>query len=272
MRYLRLGTVLVLVIMLILTGWTVTKELMRDKTPPVIRAEHEELHISIHDDPSVLLADLKATDDRDGDLTDKIFIERTSRFGDNFEVDVSYVVFDSANNMCRLHRTVYYDDYTLPSFTLTEPMLYNQGDTISVMDRLKLVDPIEGDITHKLKLEASNVNDSQPGLYEVTFHAVTDHGVDVRVTVPLNVQKYDALAPQIALSDYLVYVKKGTKIEPEKYIQDVKDYNGYPIDFKLVFAYSQVDTTKAGAGQIRYETTDAVGRKGYSYLTVVVEE
>ena len=272
MRYLRLGTVLVLIIMLILTGWTVTKELLRDKTPPVIRAEKVELHISIHDDPSVLLADLTATDDVDGDITDKIIIERTSRFGENYEMDVSYVVFDSANNMCRLHRTVYYDDYTPPEFTLSQPMIYNQGESVTIMDRLKLIDPIEGDITHKLKLESSNVDDTQPGLYEVTLSAVTDHGVDVRVTVPLNILKYDALAPTIVLKDYVVYVKKGDKIQPEKYIADVKDCNGYDIDFKMVFMYSQVDTTKAGAGQIRYETTDGAGRKGYSYLTVVVEE
>lgn len=272
MRYLRLGTVLVLVIMLILTGWTFTKELMRDKTPPVIHDANEELHISIHDDASAMMAGLTATDDKDGDLTDKILIERISRFGDDYQVDVSYVVFDSANNMCRHHRTVYYDDYTPPEFTLLKPLTYNQGETVGIMDRLKLIDPIEGDITHKLKLEDSNVNDSQPGIYEVTLRAVTDHGVDVCVRVPLNIQKYDALAPQITLSEYLVYVKKGEEIHPEKYITDVQDCNGYDIDFKLVFIYSQVDTTKVGGGQIRYETTDGAGRKGYSYLTVVVEE
>ena len=41
---------------------------------------------------------------------------------------------------------------------------------------------------------------------------------------------------------------------------------------KLVFVYPQVDTTKAGGGQVRYEAMDGTGRKGYTYLTVIVEE
>lgn len=272
MRYLRLGTVLALVVMLLITAWTVVMELRKDKTPPVIHDPREELHISVKDDPSVMLAELTATDDRDGDLTDKILIERISRFGENAQVDVSFVVFDSANNMCRYHRTVYYDDYAPPRLTLTKPLMYNSGEVITVMDRLKLHDSLEGDITHKLKLEKSNVNDSQPGVYEVTLSAVTDHGVDVQATVPLNVREYDSLAPNIVLSEYLVYVKKGEPFQPETYITDVRDCNGFPIDFKLVFAYSQVDTTKVGGGQVRFETTDGVGRKGYTYLTVIVEE
>ena len=272
MRYLRLGTVLALVVMLLITAWTVVMDLRKDKTPPVIHDPREELHISVKDDPSVMLAELTATDDRDGDLTDKILIERISRFGENAQVDVSFVVFDSANNMCRHHRTVYYDDYTAPRFTLTMPLMYNEGEVVGVMDRLKLHDDLEGDITYKVKLEDSNVNDSQPGVYEVTLRAVTDHGMDVCVRVPLNVKKYDALAPRITLSEYLVYIKKGQKLKPQDYITDVVDCNGYPIDLKMVFVYSQVDTNKVGGGQVRFETVDGVGRKGYTYLTVIVEE
>ena len=272
MRYLRLGTVLLAVLMLALTGWTVARDLMKDKTPPVIHDAQETLHISIQDDASVMLTELTATDDRDGDLTDKIVIERISRFGDNGEVSVSFVVFDSAGNMCRHRRTVYYDDYTPPRFTLTAPLMYNEGDVVSVMDRLKLHDSLEGDITYKVKLESSNVNDSQPGVYEVKLSAVTDHGVDVRVQVPLNVKQYDALAPQIQLSEYLIYVKKGETINPADYIADVRDCNGFPIDINLVFAHSQVDTNQVGGGQIRYEAIDGQSRKGYTYLTVIVEE
>lgn len=272
MRYLRLGTILALIVMLILTGWTVSQELRKDTTPPVFSDPLEEIHISISDDPSAMLAQLSATDDRDGDLTDHIRIERISRFGDHNQVDVSFVVFDNARNMSRHYRTVYYDDYTPPRFSLAEPLVYNEGATVGVMDRLKLYDVLEGDISYKVKLEDANVNDSQSGMYEVTLRAVTDHGVDVAVRVPLNVLKYDALAPKITLSDYLVYVKKGADFEPSQYITDVRDCNGFPIDFKLVFVYSQVDTTKAGGGQVRYETTDGLGRKGYTYLTVIVEE
>ena len=272
MRYLRIGTILVLILMLLLTGWTVVQDLRKDTTAPVFSDPLEDVHISVSDETSVMLAQLAATDDRDGDLTDHIRVERISRFGDQNQVDVSFVVFDRAGNMSRHFRTVYYDDYTPPRFALAEPLVYNEGTAVGVMDRLKLYDALEGDISYKVKLEDANVNDSQPGMYEVTLRAVTDHGVDVCVRVPLNVLKYDSLAPKITLSEYLVYVKKGEAFDPTQYITDVKDCNGFPIDFKLVFVYPQVDITKTGGGQIRYETTDGSGRKGYTYLTVIVEE
>ena len=272
MRYLRFGTVLVLIVMLILTGWVIVQDLRKDKVAPEFHDPLTEVHISVHDDVSAMLTGLTATDNQDGDLTDKICIERVSRFGDNYQVVVSFVVFDSAQNMSRHVRTVYYDDYTPPRFTLAEPLAYRESETVGVMDRLKLYDVLEGDISYKVKLEDANINDSQPGMYEVTLRAVTDHGVDVCVRVPLNVQKYDSLAPQIKLSEYLVYVKKGEDFNPTQYITDVRDFQGYPIDFKLVFIYSQVDVNKVGGGQVRYETTDGLGRKGYTYLTVIVEE
>ncbi len=272
MRYLRYGTVILLIVMLILTGWVIVQDLRKDTVAPVFHDSMTEVHISVHDDASAMLAGLTATDDRDGDLTDKIRIERMSRFGDNYQVVVNFVVFDSAQNLSYHTRTVYYDDYTPPRFTLAEPLAYNEGDTIGITDRLKLYDVLEGDISYKVKLEDATVNDSQPGVYEVTLRAVTDHGVDVCARVPLNVQKYDSLAPQIQLSEYLVYVKKGESLDPMQYVEDVKDFQGYPIDFKLVFVYPQVDTNKVGGGQVRFETTDGAGRKGYTYLTVIVEE
>jgi hypothetical protein len=70
MRYLRLGTILALIVILILTGWTVAQELRKDTTAPVFSDPLEEVHISVSDDPSAMLTQLTATDDRDGDLTD----------------------------------------------------------------------------------------------------------------------------------------------------------------------------------------------------------
>lgn len=272
MRYLRIGTIIVLVIMTVLTLFTGIQKLTRDKVPPRITDDVEQLHISIGDDSSALLQGLRASDDRDGDLTHRIVVERVSRFVETGAVDVSYVVFDKANNMSRYSRTVYYDDYTPPRFTLTKPLMYNEGSVVGVMDRLKLYDCLEGDITHKVKLEDSNVNDSQPGVYEVTLRAMTDHGLEVCARVPLNVKKYDALAPRITLSEYLVYLKKGDTLKPQDYVTDVRDCNGFPIDLKMVFMFSQVDTSQVGGGQVRYETLDGEGRKGYTYLTVIVEE
>lgn len=272
MRYLRLGTVLLLIVMLVLNGWAGYQELHRDKVLPEIHDSIGPLYISVHDDPSAMLQGLTATDDRDGDLTDKILVERVSRFQQIGQVQVSYVVFDKAGNMGTYSRDVYYDDYTAPRLHLEKPLMYNQGETVAIGDRLKLIDCLEGDITHKLKLEHSNVDDSQTGLYEVTLSATTEHGDFIRVRVPLNVRQYDSLAPVIELSQYLVYTKVGQTVDPLDYITELHDCNGFPIDVNLVFSFPQVDTSRPGGGQIRLEVLDGYGRKGYNYLTVIVEE
>ena len=272
MRYLRLGTVIILVVALFFTGQTIVRDARSDKTPPIICDAQGSIHISVKDDPSVMLAGLTATDDRDGDVTENIRIERISRLSDDGSVDVSFVVFDNANNMCRHIRTVFYDDYQSPRFTLTQPLVYYTGQTVAVMDRLKLTDSLSGDITHKVKLEASNVNNDQVGQYEVSLAAVTDYGDEVHARLPINIQKYDALAPMIQLSDYLVYTKVGEPIHPKDYITEIKDFNGFPIDINVVFVFNQVDFSKPGGGQFRLEVSDGDGRTGYSYLSVIVEE
>lgn len=272
MRYLRLGTIIILVVVSFFAGQTIVRDVRSDKTPPVICDDQGTIHISVKDDPSAMLAGLTATDDRDGDVTENIRVERISRFSDDGSVDVSFIVFDKANNMCRHIRTVFYDDYQSPRFTLTQPLVYYVGQTVAVMDRLKLNDSLSGDITHKVKLEASNVNNDQVGQYAVSLVAVTDYGDEVNARLPINIQKYDALAPVIQLSDYLVYTKVGEPIHPKDYITDIRDCNGFPIDINVVFVFNQVDFSKPGGGQFRLEVNDGNGRTGYTYLSVIVEE
>lgn len=272
MRYLRLGTIFALIAALLVTGWTALEQMRVDRVAPRFHDAQEELHLSVKDDADALLQGLTASDNRDGDLTNKILVERTSRFVEGGQIEVSYVVFDKANNMARHTRTVIYDDYTSPVLQLNEPLMYNEGEEVAVMDKLKLYDCLSGDITHKVKLEQSNVDDSRVGLYEVTISAITDYGEEMKATLPVNIIQYNALAPVITLSEYLVYVKKGETVHPKDYITDIRDCNGFPIDVNVVFAFSQVDTSQVGGGQYRLEVIDGNGNKGYSFLSVIVTE
>ena len=55
---------------------------------------------------------IKATDNRDGDLTKEVRISSISHFISGNERTVTYVVFDKSNQMGTLKRTVKYSDYT----------------------------------------------------------------------------------------------------------------------------------------------------------------
>lgn len=272
MRYLRLGTLIAAMAALVLLGYTVAAVLQQDTTAPAMEDAIGELHLNHIEDRSALLAGLTATDDRDGDITDRILVERISHFTEAGACNVSYVVFDSSNNICKYDRKVVFDDYTVPRLSLEKPLVYYEGSEITFMDRLRLEHMLEGDISHKLRLEASNVNSSEVGTYEIQVRARTAYGEEVYARLPLNVITYNSEAPIINLKQNLVYVKMGQPFDPKDYVLDVKDCNKNEINLDAVYVFRQVDMSKPGYGQVRMEATDQWGHRGVTYLTVIVEE
>lgn len=271
MRYLRLAVVLLFLISVGGVAYTVHTISTRDVTSPVITAEYDEIHMSVNDNQEILFDGLSAIDDRDGDITDQIILERISRFSEIGVCQVSFVVFDKENNLGRYQRTLYYDDYTAPRLHFDKPMLYYTAENISAFDGIRLFDCIDGDISHKLKLEASNVVASVPGIYEVELAAVTNYGDEIRVRVPLNVIDYSADAPVITLDKYLVYTKKGQSVDPLTYVSSVTDSKGNEMNIADIKVSNQVDFSKEGSGQILLEFTNSDGITGVTYLTVIVE-
>ena len=272
MRYLRLVTILIFVAACAVLCWTLYGLSQRDTTAPQIMDSVGELHLRVADDASQLMKGLTATDDRDGDLTDRILVERVSRFSQPGVCQVSYVVFDSSNHFSRYQRTVVYDDYISPRLQLEQPLMYRLGEQIAIMDRIRLYDCLDGDITYKLKLESSNVPADTTGVYEIELYASNNYGDDIYARIPLNIGIYSADAPQIVLKQYLAYAKVGEKFTPREYIEFVEDRSGTRISADQVKVFSQVDLSKPGGGQICFEVTDKRGVTGVTYLTVIVEE
>ena len=194
------------------------------------------------------------------------------KFSESFiEFEKEYEFFDKENNIGRYQRNLYYDDYVAPRLHFDRPMLHYAAEDISALSGVRLIDCIDGDISHKLKLEASNVAASVPGIYEIEISAVSDFGDEIHVRLPLNIIEYSADTPEIALSQYLVYTKKGQEIDPLTYITSVTDSNGVEMDIADVKVSSQVDFQKEGAGQMLLEITNKHGVIGITYLTVIVE-
>lgn len=271
MRYLRLAVVLLFLISVGSVIYTEHTLSARDVTPPVITAEYDEIHMSVNDSRDVLFDGLSAVDDRDGDITNQIIIERISRFSELGVCQVNYVVFDKENNLGRYQRTLHYDDYVVPRLYFDKPMLYYTAENISAFDGVRLIDSIEGDISHKLKLEASNVAASVPGIYEVEISAVTSYGDEIHVRLPLNIIDYSADAPVITLNEYLAYTKKGQNFDPLEYVSNITDSDGTEMNIADVKVSSQVDLNKEGTGQMVLEITNSRGVTGTTYLTVIVE-
>lgn len=73
----------------------------QDRQAPVIQFEDEEKELIYKegDDQESLLEDVTAKDNKDGDLTDQVFVDSITPVSDNKRVVIKYAVIDSSNNV-----------------------------------------------------------------------------------------------------------------------------------------------------------------------------
>ncbi|MBC2183004.1 DUF5011 domain-containing protein [Listeria sp. FSL L7-0233] len=169
---------------------TVTDETPAEApTAPVINAEDKTIKQNETFNP---LNDVTATDKKDGDITSAIQVTKntvdTTKIG---EYDVDYKVTNSSEitTLKSIKVTVTKEAETAN----TAPVINAKDQTIKVGDlfnSLKDVtatDKEDGDLTAKIKVTKDTVNNTQKGVYQVTY-TVTDSGnlsatLTIKVTV-----------------------------------------------------------------------------------------
>lgn len=110
----RVILALFILTLLAFCGLRIYRRLTVDVTPPVITCSTDSIDVSVTAGEEALLQGVMASDDRDGDLTDQILIKGVSPSLTDSSAQVTYIVFDSANNMATVTRTVRYTDYEAP--------------------------------------------------------------------------------------------------------------------------------------------------------------
>lgn len=243
-----------------------------DKTSPVITAESDQIQVSVADGDAALVEGLQASDNKDGNLTDQIIIGKRSKFVHKGISEVTFLVFDSSNNVGSYTRTVEYKDYRSPEFALSMPLVYGVGDAVTVLDRLTVTDVIEGDISDKIKIVSSDVNKSEPGTYTIGVEACNSFGDIISAKLPINIVSDNKNVPVINLDTCLVTLNKGETFNPVVYLKDVTLTDGSTVGIEDVQINAQVDSSVVGTYQTMYSYTDAAGVTGYTSLTVVIRE
>lgn len=165
-----------------------------DRVSPVITSNNEWLKLSVKDDPSELMKGLTAQDNKDGDLTDEIMIGNKSKFISPGVCEVTYLVFDSSNNVGRYERKAEYTDYRSPEISVEEPLVFEVGSTIFILERLKVTDSIEGDISDRLKIMSSDVDNTEEGEYTVGVEVTNSFGDTVKEELKVQVVKKGSIA------------------------------------------------------------------------------
>lgn len=273
MRSLQRCIIIAFVLVLLAFGAsTVYNRIVIDHTPPVITCASDVVTVSVNDPQEALLAGVTATDDRDGDLTSQVMVQSVSTLITNSTAKVTYIVFDHSNNMATVSRTVQYSDYTRPTFSLSSPLVFGVGKTVTLKDRLRATDSVDGNITSRIRIASQNVSTQTPGTYTMTVQVTNSLGDTA--SVPLNVIITDGRTQQqIELSDFIVYLHTGDTFDPFSYVTRLRSAYGAEGDQSRLTADGTVDTATPGIYNVLFTYSNAAeGLSDYcAYMTVIVE-
>lgn len=275
MKKLRIAVIVLFLITSVVFGAVFLYSRNDDRTAPQIVSDGIPLEISVTATDRELCAGLTATDDRDGDITDRIIVRRVSHLTGSNSATINYAVFDSASNYCTFSRTVYYTDYSNPHFALSRPLSFNVSGEISLADRLTASDVIDGDITDRIRIAASTLSNEQPGEYPISVQVTNRLGDTSIADLTVLIQNVTPRYPVLRLSDYLIYVAQNSEFSDESladYITEARtSVNGKVLKPDDITIEGSVDTSLVGSQFIRYSYTNDRDLTYTVILTVIVE-
>ncbi len=241
-----------------------------DTTIPVIKIEGDYLEIDSKAGELELLQGVSAFDEKDKDLTGKVFIESISKFIDKGVCKVTYAVCDSDNHVAKATRKIHYKGYVSPRFKMLRSSCYSIYDKVDVLSDIKAYDVIDGDISKNIVITSENFSGAIAGVYSMNVTVTNSNGDSSSLVLPLIFEDRNLSAPEIQLKDYLIYVKKGSEIDFEDYIVKATDSEDEDLtdDVKIE---SNVNLKKEGTYSVHYYATDVDGLRGHTMLSVVVE-
>lgn len=245
----------------------------RDPAAPQLTAETELVEVPCAYTRQDLMKGIQAWDEEDGDLTDEVVLSTFSRFLEDGVCNLTYVVFDDADQAASLTRKVRFVDYHAPRFTLATPLVYEEGTGSynDIVNALGAQDALDGDRTEWIVRTATNLNFQTVGTYSVSFEVSNSFGDRSSVQLPVHVIPTQIGEGGIALNTGLVYLEMGQSLDPAQYIQRVTAADGSEIDPATVEISSQVNTQTAGCYEVHYEVKDFQGNLYETWLTVIVE-
>ncbi|RUM65700.1 MAG: hypothetical protein DSZ06_04635, partial [Sulfurospirillum sp.] len=249
-----------------------------DTTKPIIILNGAR-NITITEGDSFKDPGATASDNKDGDITNKI---KTSGTVDNNKAGtytITYSVKDNAGNSASVTRTVKVEkkpdttkpDTTKPVITLkgSNPIRLTEGDSFKDPGATAS-DNKDGDITNKITTSGT-VNTSKVGTYIITYSVKDSAGNSASITRTVIVEKKaDTTKPIIILNGARnITIKEGDSFtDPGATASDNEDGD---ITNKITTS-GTVDTNKAGTYTITYSVTDSAGNSASITRTVKVEK
>ena len=208
---------IIIIPVIIFIGYLGYAKLFTDHTPPVITLDSDTLTVSVHDDEDALLKGVTAEDNKDGDLTSSVVVEKKTPLEDGKRT-VTYAVIDSEGNIGRAERTVSYIGYDGIIFNLTAPMRFAKESEFDILDYIEVVNDVDGELHSKIKYTTGlDYFGGAPNEYQIEFSVTDSTGTTAHLPVIVEIYDPEKEAYSIELTDYLVYVEKGDSFDPMTY-------------------------------------------------------
>ena len=217
---------------IIYAGYRMANAATTDRTMPIIEMNSDTITVSVKGGDDAILEGVTATDEKDGDLTDELFIESRSRFVEKGRYNVTIAVSDKDNHVTKVQREVIYNDYVSPQFSLSRPLKFQLAsqnkDDINISAGLSVKDVIDGNISNKIKMSSDYyITSYETGNYPMEFVVTNSLGDTVKlpVTVTIYSPSQENGLPKITLSNYLVNTPLGESIDVTSLIDQINYHN-----------------------------------------------
>lgn len=154
---------------------------------PWIKAENGEVTVSVKDDRSAWAEGITAGVGKEESLTDRIRLSKIGKMSEDGGLEVTYTVVDEKGQAASLLRTVRFSDYTPPAFVLLQKPLLQVGATLNLNNLIMVSDPLDGNITHLVKVIRTDLDTGRAGEYEMLLSVETSYGVTAEYTLTVTV-------------------------------------------------------------------------------------
>lgn len=262
---------LILIVILVLYGFFVVYDMhsKENGSLPVIEVPEEELVLSVsHTEPD-LLKGVRATDKEDGDISSKVFVENISEFDEQGKRTITYAVFDDDDQIAYASRKLRYTDYEGPKMYLKMPLLSYGPQFENIVNKyIRVYSELDGDISSQAVMEDFEDEDQN---HYLIFSVKDSCGAEQTLKLKMD-QVKSAPNINIKLTDYLIYVEKGTEIDPVEYIDNIQLMGvDYKEGYDLVKIQTDYNPDKKGIYEFFYTIKEKNGDYGITKLVVVVE-
>ena len=222
-----------------------------DRNAPEIKVEKRDISYTEGEAYDALLAGVTAKDDVDGEITDRVFVDRVVDMG-NGKAVVYYGVLDAGNNVGTAKRTVTYTALEKEADADGEDAEGTDGAEEEAQDKKAEESADEKDTEEKTDKEKEKADkDKEDKDKEDKDKKEADAGEEL---------KPNGASPAIALTKKKATIKKGETFDKLSVVKDaVDDKDDRSTLYQHIHADGQVDTNRAGTYKITYYVTDSDG-------------